>query len=228
MLYIKNSLIFFIFILVFHINSIKSQTDVFPIIFIEKNNWKRPADTITLYHNSTFKYDHCFLNFSQKEHEVTRGTYSLSDSFLVIRSYIEYKRVLKVNEVSQLYNKRIYEWSDDTSSVYFGVWGYIIELDNENKQFSDTLFFFGFDDFKLESKHKDAKGFELFLRNEYVGEYYFKNEKSNLIKIWFSESGYDDRPDIFYINERHFLLRENELIQIGETDGNSKLFYKKN
>lgn len=195
-----------------------SQTITDSIVFVEICNFENCIkDTVIFYNDSTFKDDVYGWWMSGLVHFYTSGKYNVSDSIILMTSFIEYKRTLTVKEGIDSCSKRVYEWDYDSSSVYYGRMGFIIELDKEHNQFSDTLFFFPTKEFRIESLQKECIGFIIYVSNEFAGEYIFKNTDSNKITLWFSDYNYMNEKRNVYVKDAKFLIINDNLIQSPET-----------
>lgn len=205
------------FLLVFNIVQCFAQINNDSKVYIEKCDYDNCAsDTIIFFNDSTFKIDSYFRVMSL-EHLYTSGIYTVSDSVISCTSFIVHKRILKVKESIDSYKNRVYEWDYDSTFVYYGRSGYIIELDKNNKQFLDTLFFFPSKEFRLESKHTNSIGFIIYVSNEYAGEYLFTNTNSNLITLWFSDYNYLIDKNNFYLRDFKFIIVNYKTIKWQET-----------
>lgn len=180
-------------------------------------------DTVVLYKDSTFKYDAYSWWMTGLVHFYTTGRYSVSDSLISMSSFMEHKRKLTLKEGVDTSPKRVYEWDYDSTSVYYGRMGFIIELDKDYNQMMDTLFFFPTKEFRLESNQMNSAGFIIYVCGEYAGEYQFRNKDSNKITLWFSDNNYLNEKNNVYVKDYKLIIINDHLLKSPE---NGRFFLK--
>lgn len=163
------------------------------------------TDTIILYEDSTFKYSGHYHNLGIHS-EFSEGTYSKTDSCIILNSFLKYKRDFKVIERKRIRNGTKYKQKRSCYPFFYNP--EIIEFNSVNQENKDTLFF-SFYEFEVDSYNNDAIGFILFDELEYVGEYVFKikNKRKIIIKIG------PDNYDIFYFKDEIFKIKGDTIIR---------------
>lgn len=171
-------------------------------------------DTLILNSDSTFKFIGNYNNMGIHKKR-SEGTYSKIDSIIILNSYEKFKKEINVIE-RKSYKKCITYKHNFKKPYVVGGSPFIVELDENFNQYSDTVFFtYGI--FENTSKNKNVKGFILYDGSEYVQKYIFKKNRSNYIKIGlypFDDSNLYFKDEILLLRGKDLILKylNNELI----------------
>lgn len=199
----------FLIVLLFSIlNSVNSQSvktyEIFyfkrPMIFSEHSL----TDTIILYEDSTYMYSGCYYNLGIRS-EFSEGTYSTTDSCIILNSFQKYNRDFNVIERSQLRKGTKYKQKRGNYANYH--YPEIYEFSDLNQKIVDTL---SFPVYKFEvDSYNNAIGFILYDRDEYVGEYQFKFKNNRKIILEIGPKNYNYR----YFKDEKFILKGDTIVR---------------
>jgi len=165
---------------------------------------KAVIDTIILYKDSTFKYSGHYFNLG-KHSEFSEGTYSITDTCILLNSFQKYNRDFNVIERRKLRKGTKYKQKRGNYANYH--YPEIYEFSDLTQKIGDTLLFPIYK-FEVDS-YNNAIGFILYDRDEYVGEYQFKFNNNRKIILEIGPKNYNYR----YFKDEKFIIKENTIVR---------------
>lgn len=199
---------FILFVLLSTLNPVFSQSEQkyeiflceFPIPLSEKTL----IDTIILYEDSTFKYSGYYYSLGFHS-EYSEGTYSITDTCILLNSFQKYNRDFNVIERRKLRKGTKYKQKRGNYANYH--YPEIYEFSDLTQKIGDTLLFPIYK-FEVDS-YNNAIGFILYDRDEYVGEYQFKFNNNRKIILEIGPKNYNYR----YFKDEKFIIKENTIVR---------------